>query len=154
MDASRGAREQRRRCARRLSAGLMLVAACLLTASCASLGSSRGPAVLHPQSEGEFRLIVRDSRRPVLAVFTSESCISCRALGSTLEGLAADYAGRLTVVQADLAKTGGLIREYNLLKVPTAVILRNGHEVARRHGALPPLFMKPFIDDALRRRVQ
>lgn len=106
--------------------------------------------VLHPESTAEFHRLIEVTPRPVLVIFTSESCVSCRALEATLDGLATDYRGRLVVLQADLAKTGGLIQEYNLLKVPTSIIFWNGQEVARRHGALPPLFMKPFIDEALR----
>ncbi len=127
---------------------------CLLTAACLSPRPAQPPAVLYPASADAFRQLVQQSRKPVLAVFTSESCVACRTLGPTLETLAADYGGRLLVVHADLAKTGGLIAEYHLLKVPTVIVLREGRELARRQSLLPPAFMRPFIDEALRRKAQ
>ncbi len=148
--AARGGAGQAGRRAPTLRLGLVSAMACLAVTSCLSLTPRKPLVVLHPESTAEFRRLIEVTTRPVLVVFTSESCVSCRALEATLDELATDYRGRLVVLQADLAKTGGLIQEYNLLKVPTTIILRNGQEVARRHGALPPLFMKPFIDEALR----
>jgi thioredoxin 1 len=133
-----------------LGAALGLV--CLVGLSCAGVAPRQPAVVLHPQSGDEFRQIVQRARRPVLAVFTSESCASCRSMKTALEGLAADYAGRLVVVQADLAKTGALIREYNLMKVPTAVVLRDGREIARQQGFVFSVFTKRFINDALSSR--
>ncbi len=126
----------------------------LLPAGCLSSRPPQPPAVLYPASSAEFRQLVAQSRKPVLAVFTSESCVACRTMGPTLETLAADYRGGLLVVHADLAKTGSLIEEYHLLKVPTVIVLRSNQELARRQSLLPPVFMRPFIDDALRRKSQ
>lgn len=127
---------------------------CLLTAACLSTGPVQRPAVLYPASADEFRQLAKQSRKPILVVFTSESCVACRTMAPTLETLAADYAGRLLVVHADLAKTGGLIAEYHLLKVPTVIVLRESRELARRQSLLPAAFMRPFIDDALRQKAQ
>jgi thioredoxin 1 len=133
-------------------ARLLLAAVVVLTTACASLSGPPRADVLQPQSAEEFRQIVRAAPCPVLAVFTSDSCVTCRTMRPVLAGLAEDYAGRLTVVQADLAMTGALIGEYNLLKVPTVLVLRNGREVARRHGLLPAPLMASFVRDALRER--
>lgn len=136
------------------TARLALGGLCLLTAGCLSSRPPQAPAVLYPASSAEFSQLVAQSKKPVLAVFTSESCVACRTMGPTLETLAADYRGRLLVVHADLAKTGGLIEEYHLLKVPTVIVLRSNQELARRQSLLPPVLMRPFIDDALRRKPQ
>jgi len=86
----------------------------------------------------------------VLVAFTSQSCVTCRTMRPALTGLAEDYVGRLVVVEADLALTGALIAECNLIKVPTLIVFRGGREVARRHGLLPAPFMGSFVDEALR----
>ncbi len=128
--------------------GVVLGTGCARTAA----GRDAQAPVMQPQSAEEVRQIVRDARRPVLIAFTSESCATCRTMLPALDGLARDYAGRLIVVHADLARTGALVAEYNLIKVPTVVVVRDGREVARRHGLLPSPLMRPFIEEALRNR--
>lgn len=148
----RGAAVTQRRAAwRRAGIGLLAgLLAVLATNGCRSTAGRAVAEVRHPQSADEVRQIVDQARRPVLVVFTSESCVTCRTMRPALAGVAADYAGRLVVVEADLALTGALIGEYNLLKVPTVIVFRDGREVARRHGLLPAPFMASFIDEAIR----
>ena len=133
---------------------LALSVLALLGASCQSLAPSQPPQVLHPRSADEVRHLVSQATGPVMVVFTSASCASCRAAGPTLESLSANYAGRLLVVQADLAETGALIQEYNLVRVPTVVLLHQGHEVARRYDLPPAFLMRLYLDETLGRKLR
>ncbi len=135
---------------RRPALALAWLSVALLAASCVNTAPRVPAQVLRPRSGDAFRAIVQSSRRPILAVFTSTACPGCRLLEAGLDDLADDCAGLATVVQADLGCVDGVIVEYDLVKLPTSIVLRDGREVARRTGAAPGFLMKAFVEEALR----
>lgn len=131
------------------TAGLPLLILLGLLAGCRTVDTDDAERVIHPQSAAEFHHLLRDEDQPILAVFVSQGCGTCRLAGTILSTLASDYDGTLTVVEADLGLMGELIGQYDLIKVPTAIVFREGLEVRRRQGILPAPFMRGFIDQAL-----
>ena len=128
---------------------LLIAGAVMVLGGCVSRPQLGAPQVLEPGSEEEFTALLEESDAPVLAAFTSDNCPSCENMGSTLELLASEYGQGLLVVKADLGLTGGLIGQYNLMKVPTFIIFRDTIEIKRRQGWAPAAFMRSFIDSAL-----
>lgn len=80
----------------------------------------------------------------VLLNFWQASCAPCRALEPRLERFAAARAGHLTGYRIDV-DTDTVIK-YGVMSIPTVLLLRNGHEIARLDG----LIRDHDLEDAVR----
>ncbi|OHV32487.1 thiol reductase thioredoxin [Pseudofrankia sp. EUN1h] len=86
---------------------------------------------------------------PVLVDFWAVWCPPCRMMTPILEKLAADYAGRLTVVSLNCDEEPETARAYGILAMPTFKVLRGGEEVASIVGARSGAAMRKLVDDLL-----
>lgn len=80
----------------------------------------------------EFRDLVIGGQ-PLLVQFASPACEPCRALEPTLGRLAAQYQGRLRVVEIDVDEEADLGRRFNVWVLPTLILFQHGQH--RRIGA-------------------
>jgi thioredoxin len=80
--------------------------------------------------EANFERQVIETHRPALVDFSAEWCGPCRAIAQTIEGLAEDYADRVTVAKVDIDESPQLAARYGVRSVPT-VILFSGGDVRR-----------------------
>ncbi|WP_007519317.1 MULTISPECIES: thioredoxin [Pseudofrankia] len=116
-----------------------------------------GVAVAHPPVSGTvatvtdatFAEVVLASPLPVLVDFWAVWCPPCRMMTPILEKLAADYAGRLTVVSLNCDEEPETARAYGILAMPTFKVLRGGEEVASIVGARSGAAMRKLVDDLL-----
>lgn len=87
--------------------------------------------------EADFERRVVQAGRPALVDFSAEWCGPCRAIGPTIEGLADDYADRVTVAKVDIDQSPALAARYGVRSVPTVMLL-DGGQVRRVYvGARP-----------------
>jgi thioredoxin 2 len=75
---------------------------------------------------------------PVLVDFWAAWCGPCRMIAPTLQDLATRQAGRLKVVKVDVDANPQLAARHGAQSIPLLVALRDGREVDRVVGALPP----------------
>jgi thioredoxin-like negative regulator of GroEL len=69
-----------------------------------------------------------------------------------LEKLAARHAGRLKVVKVDVDANRQLAARYDAQSIPLLVAMKDGQEVDRRVGALPPAALEQRLAPLLQRR--
>ena len=86
---------------------------------------------------------------PVLVDFWAGWCPPCRRLAPTLEALAAEYQGRLTVLKVDVDENPELSARYGIRSIPTLILFKDGHVADRKLGALPMDELRRFVDAQL-----
>lgn len=70
--------------------------------------------------------------KPQVIDFGTEWCGLCRTLIPVIEGLAAEYKGRINVDTCDAEENNALATHYTIRNVPTLLFIRGG-EVMERH---------------------
>ena len=74
---------------------------------------------------------------PVVIDFHATWCGPCKAFAPALERLAAEYTGRLKVLNVDVDKNEALARAANIRSVPTLFFIDIDGKVERHMGAMP-----------------
>lgn len=88
---------------------------------------------------------------PVLALFSAEWSKPSQTVAGYLSGIAADYAGRVKVVELDIDANPTVASMYNVLNVPTLILFKFGQEVERMAGGItaPEILERitPYLDE-------
>src|SRR3712207_4351809 len=82
-------------------------------------------------TDARFRFDVLKATGPVLVDFHADWCRSCQLLSPVLDELAADWAGRLTVVKLDVERNPATYKAYGIQSIPTLILFEDGQERAR-----------------------
>ena len=97
-------------------------------------------------TDKDFESEVLKSDQPVLVDFWAEWCGPCRALGPSLDALAAEKAGSVKVVKVNIDENPNAPSKYGVRSIPTLLIFKNGEVVAQTVGALPKTELTKWVD--------
>jgi thioredoxin 1 len=100
-------------------------------------------------TSAEFEREVLQADGLVLVDFWATWCPPCRRLAPTVEALASDYQGRVTVAKVDVDANPELAQRYGIQSIPTLILFRDGRAVDKRLGALPKDDLRQFVDAQL-----
>ncbi len=78
--------------------------------------------------------------------FWAEWCGPCRMLGPVIEDLAERYAGRAAVGKVNVDEEQELAIRYGVANIPTVVFFKNGREIDRVVGTMPPEAFTEILD--------
>lgn len=84
-----------------------------------------------------FDRAVLESTQPIVVDFYAPWCGPCRQLSPLLDRLAAEYAGRVTVVKVNADSSMDLAAKYNVSGLPTLLFFKNGQIAERKAGLVP-----------------
>ncbi len=99
-------------------------------------------------NEQNFDQEVLKSAQPVLVDFWAEWCQPCRMLAPTIEKLAKDYAGKISVGKVDTDSNRDISLKYSISAIPTVILFKNGQVLQKFVGLRGERDFKQALDAA------
>jgi len=81
--------------------------------------------------------------------FYADWCGPCKAMKPIFEEIEKEYDGKINFEKVDVEVDSAKAAKYEVMSIPTFVILNNGKEIARKMGAMPKEVLKQWIDSNL-----
>ncbi len=100
-------------------------------------------------NEASFEEEVIKSKMPVLVDIWATWCGPCRIFSPIIEEVSKEYEGKVKFVKVDADANEGIARRYNIMSIPTALLIVNGKTKAMNVGAVPKDTLKKWIDKNL-----
>ena len=85
-------------------------------------------------NDANFQGEVLDSSVPVLVDFWADWCMPCKALGPTIDELAAEFTGRVKVGKVNTEDNRETPVKYNVQAIPTILLFKGGEVVQKFVG--------------------
>jgi len=89
------------------------------------------------------------SKGVVLVDFWAEWCAPCRRLAPTVDALASDYDGRVTVAKMNVDENPNVPSRYMIRGIPTLLLFKNGELAETMVGLAPKEDIARLIDKHL-----
>ena len=98
-------------------------------------------------TESTFESEILKSELPVLVDFWATWCGPCKLVSKSIDGLAADYAGKVKVVKVNADEAPNAVSKYGVYGLPTFMVFENGVKVEESHieGAVPKAKIEELV---------
>jgi thioredoxin 2 len=100
-------------------------------------------------SDADFGDVVEASTIPVLVDMWAPWCGPCRMVSPVLEQLAGEFAGRLKLVKINADEAPELSQRFEVLAIPTLLLVARGEVVDKQVGAAPASVLRPWVTSKL-----
>ena len=100
-------------------------------------------------NESNFQEEVLDSALPVLVDMWAPWCMPCRMVAPTVEKIARDNADKLKVCKLNVDDNQNIAVRYSIQGIPALLIFKDGKELDRIVGAVPPQAIQSKLDQIL-----
>lgn len=101
-------------------------------------------------NDSEFDEKVLKSTTPVVVDFWAPWCGPCKMIAPTLEKLAAEYDGKVTIVKVNTDENPEWAIRYGVQGIPTLLFINQGQIKDRQVGAAPALAIKSRVERLLK----
>lgn len=100
-------------------------------------------------TDADFAAVVEQSPLPAVVDFWADWCEPCHVMSAYVGFLAQEYAGRMLVAALDVDENPETPGRFNVMGLPTLLILQDGKEVDRIVGVTPYEEIKTRVDRLL-----
>ncbi len=100
-------------------------------------------------SDDTFENDVLKSSVPVLVDFWASWCAPCKAISPVVDGLAAEYEGKVKVGKLNVDENPATPGQYGVRGIPTLILFKDGKIVDQVVGAVPKNQLEGLIKKAL-----
>jgi len=100
-------------------------------------------------NDATFDQEVLKSEQPVLVDFWAIWCGPCKAIGPTVDALAAKYAGQLKVAKVNVDQNGATPSRYGIRGIPALLFFKGGQVADQIVGYVPQDVIEEKIQKVL-----
>ena len=97
-------------------------------------------------TDDSFETDVLKAQGPVLVDFWAEWCGPCKRLAPTVDALATDYAGKITVGKLNVDDNPNTAFKFNIRGIPAVLLFKGGQVVEQVVGLAPKEDFKLILD--------
>lgn len=81
--------------------------------------------------------------------FYADWCGPCKVMAPVFEALKKEYEGKVEFESVNVEEKGALAGQFQVMSIPTFVVLKDDKEVSRRMGAMPKETFKTWLEESL-----
>ena len=100
-------------------------------------------------TDNNFDSDVLKASTPVLVDFWAEWCGPCRALTPTIDALAGEYAGKVSVGKLNVDDNPNITMQFMVRGIPTVMLFKGGQVVEQVVGLADKAELKKLLDKHL-----
>ncbi len=96
-------------------------------------------------TDGDFDSTLQGASTPVLVDFWAEWCGPCKRLGPTIDAVAAELDGKLTVAKLNVDENPNVVGRFGIRGIPTLILFKGGKAVDQVVGLVSKDALKNMV---------
>jgi thioredoxin 1 len=100
-------------------------------------------------TDATFKTEVEGAKGAVVVDFWAEWCGPCKMIGPSLEEIAEELKGQVTIAKLNVDENPGVAGAFGIRSIPTLLLFKDGKMASSKIGAAPKGELKKWIAGAI-----